>query len=329
MKSFLLFNNKGGVGKTTLLFNLAHMLAGVGHRVVVADYDPQCNVTAIFLNEDELSDVWDAPAEEGKTVYSCLELLHRQRGEIREPALHEAGDNLWLLPGHMALGRFEQRLAEEWPKKADTENEYALNATTALDRLSNWSAEQVNADFVMLDVGPSLGALNRSALLACDAVIMPIAPDLFSMQGLRNVGPTLREWRKDWTTTRERHLDGRTQAQWPKHDFLPIGYIVQQHIARADRPVTAYKNWLGRIPKEYHDAILDEKCGAPERFEEDPECLGLLRHFASLAPFAQSARKPMFELKQADGVGGGQLQAVAKCRTEFKALSEKLIARLK
>ena len=71
MKSVALFNNKGGVGKTTLTFHLAHMAARLGHRVAVLDYDPQCNLTAVFLGEDELAELWQSGAP-GSTVAACI-----------------------------------------------------------------------------------------------------------------------------------------------------------------------------------------------------------------------------------------------------------------
>jgi hypothetical protein len=223
----------------------------------------------------------------------------------------------------LSLSRFEQTLAEEWPKKADQNNERALDVTTAIDVLSNQAAEKVDADLVLFDVGPSLGALNRSVLLACDAVVIPVAPDLFSLQGLQNVGPTLREWRNDWVVVRERHMKNRVQGKLPPHDFRPIGYVVQQHLARVDRPVAGYAKWAARIPFEFHHSVLDEseqQAHEVGSIEDDGQCISTLKHFASLVPIAQMARKPMFDLKQADGIGGGQIQAVAKCRQEFSNL---------
>lgn len=137
-------------------------------------------------------------------------------------------------------------------------NERALDVTTALDLLSNLAAERVGADVIMIDVGPSLGALNRAALLACDHVIVPLAPDLFSLQGLENVGPTLREWRSDWQMVRERNLAGKPQASYPPHEFLPLGYIMQQHLARLDRPASAYAEWAEQIPRFFREKVLGE-----------------------------------------------------------------------
>lgn len=330
MKCLVLFNNKGGVGKTTLTFNIAHMAGRLGLRTVVLDYDPQCNLSAAFLSEDRLADLWETDSSPGRTVFACIDLVRRGKGEVVSPNLVSVADNLWLLPGHLALSRFEQTLAEEWPKTNATDNERALDVTTALDVLSNKAAEIAQADLVLVDVGPSLGALNRSALLACDAVAFPLAPDLFSLQGLRNVGPTLREWRQDWQTVRERRMKDRPQVGLSPHDFFPIGYIVQQHLARVDRPVTGYARWAERIPEIFHEYVLDETgfSTAGKDFDSDPYCISTIKHFASLVPLAQIARKPIFDLKVADGIGGGQIQSVAKSRKEFEGLVVTLVKRL-
>lgn len=335
MKSFVLFNNKGGVGKTTLTFNIAHMLARQGHRTVVLDYDPQCNLSALFLDEDALFDIWQdeksaasLPRTTARTVAGAIDLVRRGKGDVRKPELVEVAQDLWLLPGHLALSRFEQQLAEEWPKRNDTNNERALDVTTALDLLSNMAAEAVSADIVMLDVGPSLGALNRSALLACDAVVVPLAPDLFSLQGLENIGPILREWRDDWTRPGT-YFQDRPQETLPIHTFQPIGYIVQQHITRADRMPLGHQNWAERIPTMFRSFVLDQDVPSDDlRVEKDDYCIARIKHFASLVPLAQVARKPLFDLKQADGIGGGTRQTVVQCRNAFEELTTRLLQKL-
>ncbi len=322
MKSFVLFNNKGGVGKTTLTFNIAHMLARQGRRTVALDYDPQCNLTAICLDEENLLDLWESGDRFDTTIARCIDLVRRGKGDIRDPALVPVSDDLWLFPGELTLGRFEQGLAEEWGRIHQSDNEKAIHVVTAMQRLADRCAELVDAEVVLLDVGPNLGALNRAALLAADSVILPVAPDLFSLQGLRNVGPALIEWREDWGRAAE-----RTAPVPDVHLFMPKGYIVQQHLARSDRPVKGYQRWASQIPAVFHQEVLntpDEKM--PDSIENDPSCIALLKHFASLVPIAQQSRKPIFDLKQADGIGGGQIQAVARARKEFSQLADAIIS---
>lgn len=329
MKSLTLFNNKGGVGKTTLTFHLAHMLARQGLRTVALDYDPQANLTAMFFDEDELTDLWRGGERPAGTVARCVEPVRVGRGEVLAPTLVPVADDLWILPGELSLSRLEQNLAEEWAKKADSNNQRALDVTFALDVLSNLAADAVDADVLLVDVGPSLGALNRAALLACDNIVVPLAPDLFSLQGLENIGPTLREWREDMAYVREKKMASRSQSALPPHFFQPLGYVVQQHLARVDRPVAGYAKWANQIPGSYRRNILEQEA-PPETTElvDDPNCIYTLKHMASLAPIAQLARKPMFDLKQADGIGGGQVQAVARCRVDFGLLTGKLLDRL-
>lgn len=325
MKSLVLFNNKGGVGKTTLTFNIAHMMARKGLRTVLIDYDPQCNLSAIVLGEEDLFAIWEKGAK-GTTVARCIDLVRRGKGDIDEPELIEVSDGLWLLPGDLALSRFEQKIAEGWSKIHGSDNEEALHVTTSLERLVGAAARRVDADVAWIDVGPSLGALNRGALLASDAVIVPLAPDLFSLQGLRNVGPTLREWREDWKQVRGR---ARGEASIGGRSFEPLGYVVQQHLARVDRPVRAYEQWASQIPGVYREHVLGKPpLKRPETLAGDKNQIAMLKHFASLVPLAQLARKPIFDLKQADGIGGGQLQSVAKARKEFSDLVDELRRRL-
>lgn len=336
MKSLALFNNKGGVGKTTLTFNIAHMLARQGRRVVALDYDPQCNLSALFLGDDDLYDTWSAGDIQlpdgtlrGRTVVACVDRVRRGKGDVLDPELVQVTDNLWLLPGHIGLSRFEQTLAEEWPKIQAADNERALDVTTALDVLSNKACARVDADIVVIDVGPSLGALNRAAVLACDAIVVPLAPDLFSLQGLENVGPVLRDWRTDWQTACQSRIRGEMARGLPLHAFEPIGYVVQQHLARVDRFPTGYQRWASMIPYYFHHYVLGEE--APSRdmtIEEDDQCLALIKHYASLVPIAQQAGKPLFDLRQADGIGGGQLQTVARFRKEFGTIVERIAQRL-
>ncbi|WNG23513.1 ParA family protein [Cystobacter fuscus] len=327
MKSLVLVNNKGGVGKTTLTLHIAHVMARMGRRVVALDCDPQCNLSAILLGEDELFDIWEQEAQD-RTVSDCVEPVRRGEGKVRKPHLTRVDTNLWLLPGKLELSGYEQLLAEEWVKKAVENNERALDVTTSLDVLSNLAAQAVNADVVLFDIGPNLGALTRATLLACDAVIVPVAPDLFSLQGLRNIGPALRAWREEWHLVRERHMEARPQADHPPHEFRPIGYIVQQHLARADRPVSGYATWSAAIPAVFHQEVLQDKAQVPASVDSDPFCIASVKHFSSLVPIAQQARKPLFDLKKADGIGGGQVQAVALARKQFEKLTVDVLSRL-
>jgi chromosome partitioning protein len=323
-----LFNNKGGVGKTSLVYHLSWMLAEMGKRVLACDLDPQANLTAAFLNEDQLADLWvDSPPSEPTTIFRCLQPL-TVVGDLRGPALRPVAPNLSLLPGDLALSGFEDVLPAEWPQSLGSANLYRpFRVLTAFWQVIQLGAVECSADIVLMDVGPNLGAINRSALIASDFVLVPLGADLFSLQGLRNLGPTLERWRADW---------GKRTANWPTPDFplpsgrmQPIGYVVQQHSVRLSRPVKAFDRWVSRIPTEYRTSILGEPAPPPHlRTADDPNCLATLKHYRSLVPMGQEARKPIFHLTVADGAIGNHALAVREAYSDFHTLARLILNRM-
>jgi cellulose biosynthesis protein BcsQ len=323
------FNNKGGVGKTSLIYHLAWMYADNDWRVLAADLDPQANLTATFLDEDRLESVVFEYGDEANTIYECVQPLIRGVGDVADPVLEpiEAEsliDNLALLAGDLFLSSFEDQLAGAWPRCADGE-ERAFRVESAFWRIMQQAARQHEADLVLMDLGPNLGAINRSALIAADYVVIPLAPDLFSIKGMRNLGPTLRQWRDQWNDRLGRNPAAHLSL--PDGQMQPIGYTVQQHSVRLDRPVKAYRRWIRRMPNVYREEILKESPNDEIDVRSDPHCLALLKHYRSLMPLAQEARKPMFKLKYADGAIGAHAQAAKDSYEDFKTLADEISSR--
>ncbi len=318
MKTIAFFNNKGGVGKTSLVYHLAWMFADHGVKTLAVDLDPQANLTAMFLDEERLEDLWPDD-EHPDTVYGAIRPILRGIGDIAQPGVEMINKNLGLIPGDLGLSRFEDKLSDAWPR-CHNRDESAFRTMTAFHRLVQRGAEW-GAELVLIDVGPNLGAINRSALIASDQICLPLAPDLFSLQGLKNLGPTLREWRAVWA-------DLLTKAPpdlpMPKGSMQPIGYIVMQHGILDSRPVKAYKRWMDRIPNVYRESVLDEIIQSLPIVTQDPYCLSLLKHYRSLMPMAMEARKPIFFLKSADGAIGAHIEAVRSCYIDFQKLAAKI-----
>ncbi len=315
MKTVAFFNNKGGVGKTSLVYHLAWMYADLGLNVVAADLDPQANLTSMFLRDDDLEALWG----DRRTLFGAIQPLLEGSGDVTAPHVEEPTPGLGLVAGDLALSVAEDELSSQWPDCLDRKPR-AFRVLSALWRVLRLAAQQTAAELVLVDVGPNLGAFNRAALVAADDVVVPLAPDLYSLQGLRNLGPTLRRWRGEWAERRKRNPVDDLPV--PAGAMRPIGYVVMQHAVRLDRPVKAYARWMDRIPREYAKAVLEEG-GQPVRatIDDDPHCLATLRPFRSLMPLAQEAHKPMFALKPADGAIGGHANAVADCRRDFVALA--------
>lgn len=318
MKTVAFFNNKGGVGKTSLVYHLAWMFADHGVKTLAVDFDPQANLTAMFLDEDRLESIWPDD-EHPDTAYGAIRPILRGVGDIAPPHVEKITANLGLIAGDLGLSRFEDKLSDAWPR-CHNRDESAFRTMTAFHRLVQRGAEW-GAEIVLIDVGPNLGAINRSALIASDQVCLPLAPDLFSLQGLRNLGPTLREWRAVWADLLTKAPSG---LPMPKGSMQPVGYIVMQHGILDSRPVKAYKRWMDRIPGVYREAVLDEEAHLSPTVAEDPYCLALLKHYRSLMPMAMEARKPIFFLKSADGAIGAHIEAVRSCYVDFQKLASKI-----
>jgi chromosome partitioning protein len=318
VKTVAFFNNKGGVGKTTLVYHLAWMIADRGQTVLAVDLDPQANLTSMFLAEDELEALWPN-GEHPKTIFGALRPIIRGIGDVQTPHIERIHERLGLVVGDLALSTFEDKLSDAWPR-CHLRDESAFRTMTAFYRAVRQAAAALGADWVLMDVGPNLGAINRAALIASEHVVIPLGPDLFSLQGLRNLGPALRAWRESWRELSAKSPD--KSMELPGGEIRPLGYVVMQHGMRENRPPKAYQRWIERFPSAYRESVLDESQGTDVEAAQDPFCLAMLKHYRSLMPMAMEARKPVFALKPADGAIGAHSEATRRAYDDFLALAK-------
>jgi cellulose biosynthesis protein BcsQ len=324
VNSIAFFNNKSGVGKTTLVYHLAWMMAEQGYTVLTVDLDPQANLTSMFLKENRLEELWPE-GEHPQTIYGALRPIIRGIGDVATPHVEPISERLGLVPGDLALSTFEDKLSDAWPR-CHNRDESAFRTMTAFYRGVQQAALRLMADWILIDVGPNLGAINRAALIASESVVIPLGPDLFSVQGLRNLGPSLRDWRQSWTDLRAKSPD--PQLSLPLGSIETLGYVVMQHGIRDNQPPKAYERWIERFPRTYREYVLDTPSGQTVPLARDDEYnLAMLKHYRSLMPMAMEAHKPVFALKPADGAIGAHGEAVRRAYSEFQALAEKIIDR--
>ena len=159
------FNNKGGVGKTSLIYHLAWMYANLRKRVIVVDLDPQANLTAAFLEEDTIENIWNGN-NAGSTIFQCVKPLTGV-GDLLEPNLQKIATDIYLIPGDVALSGFEDTLSNEWPNSMNDNNLYRpMRILTAFWQVMQLGAKKIQADIILVDIGPNLGAINRSVLIS-------------------------------------------------------------------------------------------------------------------------------------------------------------------
>lgn len=242
------------------------------------------------------------------------------------------GTAIALLPGDLALSLCEDQLSGAWAGCLD-DNPRAFRVISAFWRIMQNAAENHHADIILMDLGPNLGAINRAALIAADYIITPLSPDVFSLQGLHNLGSTLVKWRKEWQSRLNIWEMSQSRSQenllLPSGAMQPAGYIVLQRTLRLDHPVKAHGYWLSKIPEDYRTSLLGENIEQGIiSIAHDQHCLALLEDYHNFMSLAQEAHKPMFHLKPAEGAVGSHMRAVQKAYKDFRQLARNIAQRI-
>ena len=162
-------------------------------------------------------------------------------------------------------------------------------------------------------------------MIASDYVIIPLVPDLFSLQGLANVGRFLHNWRKDWKNSLQRAEAKSTD--YPSGDMQPIGYIILQHRERQSRLVVSHQRWADKIPTTYAKHLMMQANGHHDP-DNDPNPIATVRNHHSLMALSHEARKPVFELKPADGAIGSHNRVVVEAEGTYYDLSDVIANRI-
>ncbi|WP_321332517.1 ParA family protein [uncultured Bacteroides sp.] len=324
MRVVTFFNNKGGVGKTTTVYHVAWMLSEMGIRTIAVDLDPQSNLTSMFLSDERLENIYESGLS--FTILDSIDPVFS--GDPFVPVhIEEINDKLGLILGNLALSTFEDALSDAWLKCLNRDI-YSFRVTSIFNTIIKEAAERFDAEIVLVDVGPNLGAINRAVTISSDYIIMPVASDLFSLQGIKNLGKMLIQWQTQWQQRKDLKPEKAT-FEIPQKVSKPAGYIVMQYSAKESRPVKSYLKWANRIPAVFSQYVLNSSTEVNYTVEDDDYCIALLKHYRSLAPMSMEAHKPIFLLKPADGAIGAHLYAVQKSYTEFKALTEKILSHCK
>lgn len=338
-KTICFFNNKGGVGKTTTSTNVAAGLSQFcGKKVLYIDLDPQCNSTLVILGEERVTENYWTNPDESQTVFDVVNPILDDEpsiffeSKIINKSLNRFGVD--LIMGHPKLSALEDRLGEAWVK--------IQGGDVGSIRKTNWCYDllkQVESDYdyIIIDLGPSLGALNRSALLACDYFITPMSIDVFSIVGLRNIN----SWFGEWFRKYERGIDSlildRGKGIFDTYNIKLeltinkgcLGYTSQSYSSRKNsngekRPTKAYESILTQFDEEFLTNIgpfFHSSIGS------NP-VLGQVPNMFSIAPIAQKNCSPIRDLKTNDGIFGAHHSQAKEYAHIFDGISRELVERL-
>lgn len=301
-KIVTLYNNKGGVSKTTTLFNLAVYLAnGKNKRVLIVDCDPQCNATELFFaaNEDIENTEIELP---GTSIYKAL--LPRFTGEkavidIADIKLceHNLYKNLFLLKGDLEFARAETYFGTAW-NQAVTENIHEKNTYVVFYRLLQDLMKALNIDYILCDVGPSTGAITRTVILACDEIVVPLVPDRFCYQAVRLLGSVIQEWEKRHLQICDTLIPFGIMTFPGKPKFA--GAIIQNFkVHSAAKAKNTYVEWQNKISAEISNSLIG-KDGIEAKSSIDPlkPYIATIRDVGPSAPVAQAFGRAIFDIQQ-------------------------------
>jgi cellulose biosynthesis protein BcsQ len=296
MHSIALFNHKGGVGKTTLVVNIAGGLVDLGKRVLLVDADPQCNISSFFLPESQLDQILGESGEEdaGGTLWSAVKPVVLGTGDVAEIPVHEvAAKGMMLVVGDVLLSAYEEELPAAWTDSfARKQRGYAVMG--ALRRAVTSLASKYAADVVLYDVGPNVGPLNRTIMLGCDNFITPVAPDLFSLRALSSVGAAVARWIQDWRTVQLLAPDDARRAELLPAAPTYLGYIVSAFKAYGGAKSQPHEYWEAKIAPRVKSRVVDVlRKIDPSLVLEPPYKIADVKHYQSLASLAQDRGLPI------------------------------------
>ncbi len=332
MKSICFFNNKGGVGKTTLSLNISSYVAKLGYRVLFVDADPQANSSQIVLPVDKHVDVYRNHTM--TTLLDYFQPLYDGDSQIKvdlDPVNFTNNRFIFdLVPGHPKVSTIEDRLSEAW-------SELRAGKLRGF-RITNWFSDLKRAysdryDFVFIDVGPSLGALNRSILLNSDYFITPMGCDLFSIMGIENISTWISGWEKEYSKGLEL-LEEDYDGNIPNYNILKevtsmhrfAGFSLQQYITKVisgeRRGIKAYDTIVDEMPSEIETQMSKFYVSG---VNIESLNLGHIPHLFSLVPLAQTNNTPIHELESSDGIVGNHYKMVKDYNNLMEQLCSKLL----
>ena len=323
MRSVAFFNNKGGVGKTTLLCNVAAYIAlHHGKKVCVVDADPQCNATQYFFDDDAIEFLYSDEA--AFTIFNVLEPLSLGEGYSELISVRRAERfGVDVIPGDPRLALTEDLLARDWgdAKGGDLRGiRTSLVFSQLLEQLHDY-------DYVLFDVSPSLGALNRSIMLSSDYFISPVSLDIFSLKAFENIALWIEGWWQEWERglANVRRKESIPSFRYSKPDF--IGYVTQSYLAKRDsqgqrRAVQAYESIRRQIDGVIKKHRLADNL--PDKLFE----IGTVPNLFSLVPMSQSNHTPIFGLTASDGVVGAHFSKVKDSLEIFGKVSSQFLKRV-
>jgi chromosome partitioning protein len=316
-KVIALFNHKGGVSKTTTTFNLGWMLANKGLKVLIVDADPQCNLTGLALGIDDYDDLFDFYNKKNNS--NIYDSLAGEFGFTQTTVNLASGidvtdtknDNLKILAGHINFSKFDLQIATALTSSSSIPLLKPLIG--AVNTLIRKTAEKGSFDVVLIDMSPSVSAINMCMFMSCDYFLLPTSPDFYCYQAIDSLSEVLPEWADKLSSFK----DG---ISLPRNNPKMLGVISQNYRVYSrkddsDEMTQEFKKWSDKIRDitktklvpllQKKNMVIAEKDFKKFVDYDSPYNIASIQNFNSLIPVSQTKSKPFFELVQSDSNWAG------------------------
>lgn len=354
MKSIAVFNNKGGVGKTTLAYHLACALAYMGKRVLMMDLDPQSNLTLFGLEIEELHSVWeteerfiddyassqratpptefDALFRSPRSIHFLLKPTEDGTGEPETlPSPKRLSTNLDLLPGRLSIHMYENKLASRW-NDAYSGDPLAIRTISRIRQLCVDYGEVGAYDYVIMDTSPSLGILNKVIISTADGFFVPSMPDMFSLYGIKNIGRALELWKRDFEVMHSL-LSDEKRKQLPSSFVKFLGYTIfnaKKYSGQGNSwdLAHAHYNYARQIPDAIRNYIPPAaRAGLTDAVLSQPIGGTAVMHTHNTLPnMAQKYRVPIWDVPTRPNLEDDDRTTIIGNRARYEATREAYVA---
>lgn len=329
MKSIAVFNNKGGVGKTTLTYHLGYALAELGYKTLLVDLDPQSNLTLFGLDPEQLHNIWQVEdafiddfvqarnnkspnefEEIAGSVRSIHFLLKPTEDGTDTPKLFakplELHNNLGMIPGRLSIHTYEDKIANRW-NEVYGGDPLAIRTVTQIRKFCEEYAKFYSYDYVVIDTSPSLGILNKVIISTVDGFLIPCMPDMFSLYGIQNIGKSLKGWKRDFNTIFTLLSDAKL-SHFPKNFVSFLGFTIfnaKKFTGASEWDLSkVHYNYAKQIPVTIRKYIDEDhrKHLTEGQLERPIGEMAVMHTFSTLPDMAQKYRTPMWEVPSCENL---------------------------
>lgn len=343
IKKIAVFNHKGGVSKTTTVFNLGWSLAKKGKKVLLVDADSQCNLTLFVLGHQAYLDFYEH--NNTNNINDALSPAYKSQPKLIQPVeclSLPKNENLFLLPGHLNFSENEVQLGIS----LQLSNAFSSmkNLPGAFNYLITETAKQHDAEYILIDMNPSLSSMNQDIILSCNFFLVPTNPDIFSVMAIQSLARILPIWEK-WAKSARTLF---TDATYPLPTDTPkfLGYTINDFNLSGGKPQQTFKAIMQKISDEVintfvpaleKEGMLMEKQKYIEAYETmkhksiscginycDPYCMAEISNFNKLIALSNQQSIPVFELKE-DLLLDGQKGTLKWFRFLYGAIADRII----